>query len=511
MIRNQRCFVIKSWYGQVCSSPTPSASILIGVDLRPNFWQVKAMPEKSVTELSRDLRMLYNRGQDALQRENFDYAVELFTQVLTQEPRVFEIRKLLRQAQTQKAGAGRGYFKKMFSSASSSPLLAKGQLALRRDPLEAIAIAEQIIAGDATSAGGHNLLAEAALAADLPQTALLSLEILTKQSPKDKALNLRLAEAHSLAGEKTRAEQVLAALQREYPMDNEISMALKNISANKTMDEGGYGALADGSGSYRDILKNKEEAVSLEQEKRQVKAEDVTDRLIREREARLKTEPGNLKSLKDLGDLYVEKGDYDRALEYYAKIAAADAGNDASLQRRVGEIKLRKLDLAISKLDPNAADFTERAAQLKAERIAFQLAECQQRADQYPTDLEIRFELGKLLLEAGKVTEAIPEFQKAQSNPHRRIQAMNHLAQCFAKRGMNEMASRRLQEALKEKLVFDDEKKELTYTLGCVLEKMGKREEALKQFEQIYEVDIGYKDVGAKVDSYYADGGAEGA
>ena len=40
--------------------------------------------------------------------------------------------------------------------------------------------------------------------------------------------------------------------------------------------------------------------------------------------------------------------------------------------------------------------------------------------------------------------------------------------------------------------------------LGSVLEKMGKTDEAIEQFKQIYEADIGYKDVSAKVDAYYA-------
>ena len=69
---------------------------------------------------------------------------------------------------------------------------------------------------------------------------------------------------------------------------------------------------------------------------------------------------------------------------------------------------------------------------------------------------------------------------------------------------MNDSAVRMLQNAIKEKPVFDEEKKELIYQLGCVLEKMNKPEEAIEQFKQIYEVDIGFKDVGAKVDAYYA-------
>jgi hypothetical protein len=50
----------------------------------------------------------------------------------------------------------------------------------------------------------------------------------------------------------------------------------------------------------------------------------------------------------------------------------------------------------------------------------------------------------------------------------------------------------------------DDEKKDLIYNLGSVLESMGKKEEAIEQFKIIYEMDIGYRDVGAKVDAFYS-------
>ena len=33
---------------------------------------------------------------------------------------------------------------------------------------------------------------------------------------------------------------------------------------------------------------------------------------------------------------------------------------------------------------------------------------------------------------------------------------------------------------------------------------MGKKEDAVEQFKHIYETDIGYKDVAAKVDAFYA-------
>jgi tetratricopeptide (TPR) repeat protein len=75
---------------------------------------------------------------------------------------------------------------------------------------------------------------------------------------------------------------------------------------------------------------------------------------------------------------------------------------------------------------------------------------------------------------------------------------------------MNDMAASQLRAALKEKVGFDEEKKELIYALGTVLEKMGKPEEAIEEFKQIYQVDMGFKDVSEKIDKYYRDKGGQG-
>ena len=461
------------------------------------------MPEKNLNDMPRDLRDLYQKGSVALQRQNFEYAMAIFNQVLQREPGFFECRQALRAAQFKKAGGGGGFFKKMLGGASSSPMVAKAQMTMRKNPLEAIQIAEQILNGDPQSSGALKVLAEAALAADLPRTSCFSYEILLKNSPKDYELNMDYGKALAKAGQADKAESVYMELKRLYPQKGEIDDALKDLSARTTLTEGGYEALADGTGSYRDVLKNKDEAVALEQEQRQVKSEDVADRLIREYEERLPKEPKNLKLLRSLSELYSQKKEYDKAVEYAERIRSSEGGTDPSLDRMIADITLKKYDHLLAQLDPAAPDFDEQTARLQAERQAFQLQECQKRAERYPTDLQIRYEMGELYFQAGKITEAIGEFQKAQSNPQRRLQSLGYLGQCFARRGMNDSAVRMLQNAIKEKVVFDDEKKELIYQLGCVLEKMAKPEEAIEQFKQIYELDISFKDVAAKVDAFY--------
>ncbi len=464
------------------------------------------MAEKNVNELSHDLKAWFRKGSEALQRDNFDYAIDIFyNQILVKEPTCVECREALRRAQAGKAGKAGGFFKKAMSFAGASPQLTKARLALNRNPLEAIACAEQVLNSDPQNSTAHKILAEAALAVEMPRTAVLSLTAAAQAAPDDKAVVSQLATALAKTGEINRAERILSDLCRAHPTDGELSKQLKNISALKTLSEGGYEKLAEGGGSYRDILKNKEEAVSLEQEKRAEKSEDVATRLIGEYEARLVNEPDNLKLLRDLGELYTQKQDFDRALGYYDRIKAAPgSGADSALDRNIATTVLRKFDWQIAQLDAAASDYTERVAQLQAERLAYQLTECRQRAEHFPTDLAIRFELGSLYLQAGKVTEAIQELQKAQNNPHKRIAAMSLLAQCFARRNMNESAVRMIQNALKEKVGLDDEKKELIYQLACVFEKMGQKQEALEQLTVIYESDIGYRDVAAKVDAYYA-------
>lgn len=462
------------------------------------------MSEKSVNEIPREVRPLFTKGNDALSRDNFDYAISLFSQVLAKEPRIFECRKLLRRAQLGKVGSGGGFFKKAWSSASSSPQLAKAQLALRRDPAEALALAEQVLSNDPTSSAAHKIVVEAATAMEMPRTAVMSLEVLARNHPKDKALAIQFAEALAEVGEVKRAEATLLEFARTLPGDVEVAQALKNVTAKRTMDEGGYGALASGEGSYRDILKNEQEAVTLEQESKVQKTEDNADRLIAEYEARIKTEPGNLKLYRSLAELYTQKKQFDRALEYYDRVKVTEMGNDPSLERAITETKVRRLEHEIAALDPAAADYPERAAALNAEKMAFQISECQRRVERFPTDLAIRFEMGVLYFQAGKINEATKEFQKAQGNPHKRIAALNYLAQCFAKRKILDLAASTLEDAIKEKVVFDEEKKELIYNLGSVLESMGKKEDAIEQFKLIYKVDVSFRDVEAKMDTYLA-------
>lgn len=462
------------------------------------------MAEKELSEVAPFCREQFDKGKAAYNRQNYDYAIELLGGVLQLEPAFYEAREMLRATQFKRAKAGKGFFSKVLGRASVSPTLAKAQMMARRKPLEALIAAEQVLNVDPANVAAHKALAEAATAAELPRTALLSLEIAFKQAPADRKLALTLADAYANAGQIGRAEAIYGEAIKANPNDQELQQALKDLAARRTMAEGGYDSIAGGKGSYRDILRDKARAAELEQESRIVNSEEDTRELIERYAAELEQEPANRKLLRSLADACSHLGELEQTLHYLRLLREASGGSDPSIDREIIAVSLKKIDKELAGLDPDDENYGQQRQALRSEREGVEIQSAKELVDRYPSDLQHRFELGKVYFRLGKINEAIGEFQKAQANPHRKIASLGFLGQCFSKRGLHDVAVRTLQKAVDEKQTFDDEKKELIYQLGLALEAMGRPNDAIEQFKQIYEQDIGFKDVAAKVDAFYA-------
>jgi len=139
----------------------------------------------------------------------------------------------------------------------------------------------------------------------------------------------------------------------------------------------------------------------------------------------------------------------------------------------------------------------------KKKRAEISLEDARKRLERNPTDLQLRFELGEHLVNAGHFREAVAELQRARQNPNARLKAMNLLGCCYSELGMLDLAMKQLEEASKEILSMDAIKKEIVYNLGLAYERVGDKEKSLNCMKQIYEADYGYKDVATRVESSY--------
>jgi tetratricopeptide (TPR) repeat protein len=461
------------------------------------------MPEKGLNEITRSLREQYEKGLAAIHRNNLDYAIAILTSVLQAEPAFYPAREALRDAQFRKAGKRGGFLRKVFGTAGNSPLLAKAQIELRNNPAEAMQTAEQVLNSDPYSVAAHKIVAHAAKVLDLPRTGLFSMQVAFKTSP-DRDIALELGQALARAGQVDKGEAVLADLLRTFPNDAEVAQVLKDVAARRTLNEGGYGAFEGGQGSYRDVLRDRVGAETLERQGRQAPAADAASRVLSDYDAQLGREPDNLKLWRAKAELHVQHRQYDEALACYRRILGSEGGNEPTVERAITQTTLRRFEDELARLDPMSPDFVEAQGKLQVERDEYEHGRMRELVAQYPNDLGLRFEMGEMLFRRNRMTEAIQEFQKAQNHPHQRVRALFYLGQCFARRGILDLAARTLETAIREKPMFDEEKKELIYTLAGVFEQMGRKADALDQLKLIYEVDIGFRDVAARVDAFYS-------
>ena len=127
----------------------------------------------------------------------------------------------------------------------------------------------------------------------------------------------------------------------------------------------------------------------------------------------------------------------------------------------------------------------------------------QERVKRYPTDLRLRYEFGVLLYATEQTNEAIQQFQLSQRNPKHRIESLYHIALCFKRKHQDDMAIEQLESANAELPVMNDAKKDVLYELGVLYESSGNRDKAAVCYKQVYQTDIGYKDIAQKIEHVY--------
>jgi tetratricopeptide (TPR) repeat protein len=459
------------------------------------------MAEKTKDNINRTANDFYQRALAALERKNLDYAIEMYLQCLSQEPNFTEARRHLRAAQMKKAESAGG-FRRMFVAAKTTPLLTKAKMAASKNPMEAMGLAEQVLSEDPKNGQALLVLAEAAETAGFPETTVQTLDHYTRLNPRDTKTMHWLARAYLAAEQPDMALEVYERLLRMNPNDFAAQKGLGDATARGAMQGGGW----EEAQSYRDVIKDKDEAVALEQQSRVVRAEDMTANLIKDNLEKLSKDPDNPLIQRELGKLYAQNKDFDAALRYLEKIFTSEAGADSTLEREIAEIKAnqilariakRKEDLASS--PASAAAIEKEIAELEKKHTQLLLADAERIVERYPNDLMYRYELGVLYMRAGNVQGAINQFQKSVGQPQRRVASLNYLGQCFQQMGMHDMAIDQYSQAIQELPSMDGLKKELLYNLGTAYETLGEHEKDIAEFKRIAAVDFGFRDVKDKI------------
>jgi len=462
------------------------------------------MAVKTEKELSEDQRAHWLKAVAAIELRNFGYAISLLQGILKQEPQFLTGRQLLRRTEVTRLKSA----KKRFFNVSTAPVaVMKAQREMKKDAKRAVELIEKILEDEPYNKQANLALKDAAVAAGWLETGVFALQTLLEENARDTKLLHELARLYHELGESEREVEIYNRISAIDPADAAAMRLGKDASARDSMKSGGWAAAA----SYRDLIKDKEAAVSLEQQSRMQLTEESLGRQIAEVYALHEAEPQNIDIARRLGALSEQKDDLDAAIAWYRYASDLTQGSDPGLIRKISELRVKVTEREIAALEEsianNAGDtmvLTEKNSALaaaKKRRAEMLIEEARKRVERNPTDLQFRFELGEHLMNAGHFREGLPELQRARQNPNARLKAMNALGRCYRELGMFDLAAKQLEEAAREIATMDATKKEIVYNLGLVYEGMGNREKSLACMKQIYEADYGYKDVATRGES----------
>lgn len=458
------------------------------------------MAEVELEQAPRKAREHFEKGFAALERGNFDYAMDMFGLALELCPQLTRARKFLRAAQVKKYKSENkgGGLSDLTSSLSGMGMMMSGNSLLKKDPAKAVVKAEELLRKNPLNPQFVKFAVDAAMAAGMPEAAVLSLEAYVENKSGDVEMMRQLAKMYQDLNRMHDARVVYESVSQLRPNDPQAIKNLKDAAALDTMQRGNW---TDQQSDFRSKLKSKDEALSLERESKAVKSDRDIDALIEETRLKVIREPANINYQRSLSRLYLDAHRYDEGIAVLQKAFDTTGGADPQIDRALAEARIRQMDWFIKEQHDkgNAAE----AARLEQAKAEFLLTDAADRVRRYPNDLNFKFDYGVLLFEHKQFNEAIGQFQLSQRNPQRRIRSLYFLARCFAEKGQNDIAVEQLSKARSELMLMDDTKKDIVYELGCVYEAMGQFEKAVEQFKEIYSVDIGFRDVAAKIEKYY--------
>ncbi|MGA1531174.1 MAG: tetratricopeptide repeat protein [Kiritimatiellia bacterium] len=456
------------------------------------------MAELDMEKAPRKAREHFEKGLASMERGNLDYAIEMFMLSLEISPALLKARRFLRAAQVKKIKTNppNAITKAMIPvKAAGKVMKAQGQI--KKEPNAALKTSEELLSLDPFNLQFVNLNVQAAVAAGLPEAGVLTLEVAKEAHGKDIKLLRQLASLYQDVERMHDARLVYEEVVRLAPTDPQAVKQLKDATALDSMQKGRWAE----EGDFRGKIKDADEAIKLEQQGKAVKSARDVDDLIAENLKKIEAEPQNINYRRALADLYVRADQYDEALEVLRLAQESTGGADPQIDRAVSSTYIKKLDFEIAQFE--ASGDTEHAEAWKKERYDFLLDDARDKVERYPNDLLFRFDLAVLLYERGELNEAIQHLQLAQRNPQRRIRSLYFLGLCFKAKGQIDIAIEQLQKASSELLVMDDTKKDILYELGMLSEAAGDRDKALAFYKEIYGVDISYRDVTQKIESFY--------
>jgi tetratricopeptide (TPR) repeat protein len=433
----------------------------------------------------------WRRGTEAMQKQNWDYAIEMFGTCVNIKPENKVYRDTLRGCQ----------FKKYGDNKTGAGGLAKAKLMgirgrikkarAKEDWEEMDKAAEEGLKINPWDVGLNVDVAEAAQKREFMEVAEAALRAAFQADVKSKEIGLKYVELLRERANYGEASKILAALCRFHPEDLGLQRLLTQMQTTQVTAEGGF----DDAESTRDVRAKSSHQMRA--------GETVAPGQSEEDDLRhaVRKEPDKVEHLQKLAAFYRRERKLDQARETLQK-ALEMSGGDYAYREQLEDVELDMLrknrELAKEALDAKPGDATaeKNYKDLERDLVKRELEVFLSREDRYPKDLKLKMEIALRYMRFQKWTEAIPRLQKAAQDVRVKAQALAHLGMCLYKDGKASLARGQLERAIPELDFEKDPKlfKDAHYNLGRICEELGDPATAEKHYGEILVVDYEYRD-----------------
>ncbi|QDU32406.1 hypothetical protein KS4_04380 [Poriferisphaera corsica] len=470
--------------------------------------QTKTKSKPKASGFKRDLkkaRRFFEHANTYADSRNYDGAIEMYISGLKHDPDNMQVHDaLLDVAKRRKVGGGKpASFMEKMKGGGSTPIekMLHAEKIWLKDMLNCDLMADFMKnAVDSVEEDNDDLMIE-----DVAYWIGSQLIDFNTQQKKSDKLYKTALELFAEIGAYDKAVEASKWLVRNNSNNDKLRFQLKQLEAAE------YSMRRDsGSGSFRDNIRDEEGQAITEIENATTVTLSQLDQLIAAKRADVEEEPNDTDRKLKLADALLRKEEMDsenEAIDIYQSVF--DETSQYRYKVKIGDILMKQTNRKIRALREQLQDDTSNEQlkkdyqEARKQQLVFDLKEYDERVKNYPTDLGLKFELGRRQHQAGMIDDAIGTFQIAKQDPKRRSIASYFLGDCYLKKGWADEAIDTLKEGIQNHKVPDDRiALDLNYLLMDALEKAATKKENVELAKEardigsnILQANINYRDI----------------
>ena len=454
------------------------------------------MERKTFTKAQIYVRENYKRAGKLAAEGDFEGAIRILVPVVQENPEVPALFERLREYEMVKAKKLKALVKIwwMFLSIFIYPVI---KIISYIDPVKAMAMCEPPLAASVDNPLILNVLADAADNADAPWAAATALDVNRKYRPNNESNLRRLAMAMQQCGQANESLQIFQELVRRHPGNLAVQNEMREAMAMASIERGNWEA----EGATQQKAADAADAVLQQLLEGTIHDAAQANLLINKFKADLQKND-SMDIRRKLAEAYMVAEKYDDALREFRTVAEKLGVPDPVLDKQIERAYIAGLKQAVDELRANPAGYEnaeEQAKAMEAEMLDYRRRHSIKRAQTFPNDVQVQFDLGEFYFEVGEFAASKEIFEKLSTFPQKRRSSLVYLGRIAIDDGEFAKAAEYLDEALKEMYRMDRYKREALYYLGNACEGTGDTARAIKCYKEVEASVSGYRDVKARL------------